>query len=913
MNDVLRGLWAAIWLYRWRTAAALLLLVLAKMAAVGVPLVLKAIVDHFSQVPAAPPAPDQVPGTAPLLLPVFLLLGYALLRFTGTLFTELRDLLFARVTLRAVTVFSRRTFGHLLRLSPRFHVTRHTGMLIRDVERGTAGIGFLLGAGLFTVLPTLVEFFAVLAVLAAAGYSLWFTLIIGITFFVYAGHTAALTRRRELRQREVNEIDSRAHGRLVDGLLNHELVQTHAREAFEQRRHAQVLEQGVAAALASQRTLTALHVGQSAIIAAGVAAVMLLAGEQTLAGRMTVGDLVLVNAYVIQICLPLNALGFVFRQAMDAVVDTERLFALLRQRTAIDDRPGSLPLVLRRAEVAFEHVDFAYEPGRPVLRDFSLRIAGGQTVAVVGGSGSGKSTLARLLLRLYDTDGGRVTIDGQDVRAVTLASLREAIGLVPQDTQMLNDTLASNIAYGRRGAGMADVIEAAKAAQVHEFILSLPLQYDTVVGERGLRLSGGEKQRVAIARAFLKNPPIMVLDEATSALDTRAERAIQRELDRIAHGRTALIIAHRLSTVVGADQIVVLDQGRIVERGRHEELLAHEGLYAQLWNLQLQQRELERLERRLARQPVNLGALLTGTVDALRTLIEAQRVTLYTDIDLANASVTGDPGVLVQVLHDLVLQALQATPPGGRIEIRLDRHEVRARVTITDGRHALATLGAAGPAARTAQPVAHRQAAAPPDPLALRSAIERQGGRFDTEPATAGHGMRYVIELPLRALAVPALPAAAGEAAHEPAASLAGRVVMCVDDHADALEALELMLRSEGAQVLPLRSGGEALAWLETHPTGQWPQAMVCDISLGEDEDGHAVVRRVRHMEAQRGVALDRRMPAIALTGRGQTEDRLQALMAGFQLHLTKPVDPQQLLAALAALAGTSGAPLPAP
>ncbi|MBA2722221.1 MAG: ATP-binding cassette domain-containing protein, partial [Methylibium sp.] len=695
-SSVFAGLWQAVWRYRRRTLAALVLLVLAKAAGVMVPLVLKAIVDRFSAAQSV--GPEAAPGSVPLLLvlPVFLLLGYALLRFAGTLFTELRDLVFARVTQRTVTAFAERTFAHLMSLSPRFHVQRNTGSLIRDVERGNAGIGFLLGAGLFTVVPTLVEFVAVLAVMAI-GYSLWFTLVIMVTFFVYAGFTVAMTGKRALQQRKLNELDSHANGRMVDSLLNFETVKTHAREGYERTRYATVLGQWVDSSLANQRALSALHIGQSAIIAAGVAAVMLLAGEQTVQGRMTVGDLVLVNAYVIQICLPLNALGYVFRQGRDALVATEKLFALLEQKAEIEDRPTSQALQVRGGTVAFEHVDFSYEAGRQILWDLDLSIPAGQTVAVVGGSGSGKSTLARLLLRLYDVDGGRITVDGQDLRSITLATLREAMGVVPQDTVLFNDTIAHNIGYGRNNAGMAEIISAAQAAQVHEFILSLPEAYETMVGERGLKLSGGEKQRVAIARAFLKNPPIMIFDEATSALDTRAERAIQSELDRIAEGRTTLIIAHRLSTIVNADEIVVLDKGRIVERGRHEALLERAGLYAQLWNLQRQQQQFERLERALARQPVNLAVLLAQTIDGLREQIEARQVRLVSEVDFENASVTGDPSTLAQAMRELCMWALAGTPPGGRIELKLERDGANARLSVTDGRHGLAAHAPAVP------------------------------------------------------------------------------------------------------------------------------------------------------------------------------------------------------------------------
>ncbi|MFT3859509.1 MAG: ATP-binding cassette domain-containing protein [Aquabacterium sp.] len=537
----------------------------------------------------------------------------------------------------------------------------------------------------------------------------------------------------------------------------------------------------------------------------------------------------------------------------------------------------------------------------------------------MGGSGSGKSTLARLLLRLYDVAGGRITVDGQDLRAIKMASLRDAIGVVPQDTALFNETIAYNIGYGRIGAGMAEVIEAAKAAQVHEFIMSLPQQYETPVGERGTKLSGGEKQRIAIARAFLKNPPIMIFDEATSALDTRAERAIQSELDRIAKGRSTMIIAHRLSTIVDADLIIVMDKGRIVERGRHDDLLTRDGLYAQLWNLQRQQQQFEQLERRMARQPMNLAVLLVGVLDGLRETIDARGIQLYTDVDIEHARVNGDPSTLAQVLQDVLAWTIRTTPPGGRMEIRLARHQGDVQLTVTDGRHVAAPVGA--PSAQvTPLPSRGRAPASeeiPLDPLEIRSTVERQGGRFTTEAPGSLHGMRYIIEMPLHVIAAPVTPALP----HAPHAQeilpalpavtslppatvpLKGMTIMTIDDLADAREALGMLLEAEGAHPLPFASGREALAWLDETPPEDWPHLILCDIALGED-DGHDVMRRIRQMEAQRGIPLNQRVAAVALSGFSAPSDRMRSMMSGFQAHLAKPVDPKELVYTLSRVAG---------
>src|SRR5581483_3297866 len=463
----LASLWSCAWRFRWRVLVAIVLLVIAKLSVVSVALVFKRIVDGLSR-------PENV-----AVLPVALLLGYALLRFAGTLFGELRDLVFARVGAQTSADFTARAFAHLLALTPRFHGQRQTGRLIREVERGTLAIGFLLGVGLFTIVPTLVEIAAVMTIMVL-NYSSWFAAVISATFAVYTAFTLVFTERRQVHQRRMNELDSRSNARLVDSLLNYDTVKYYANESLEQSRFRSIMREWVEVGVRNQKALSTLNVGQSAIIAAGVAAIMLLAGHDVVRGTMTVGDLVLVNAYVIQVCLPLNALGFVFRQARDAVVNAEKLFALLKQRPDMEEAPGAPGLAVREAEVRFEHVSFGYEPARQVLWDVNFRVPPGATVAVVGGSGSGKSTLARLLLRFYDVASGGVQIDGQDVRSVSLKSLRDAIGIVPQDTILFNDTIAYNIAYGRTGATFAEVVEAAKAAQLHDFILALPEQYETV-------------------------------------------------------------------------------------------------------------------------------------------------------------------------------------------------------------------------------------------------------------------------------------------------------------------------------------------------------------------------------------------------------------------------------------------------
>jgi ATP-binding cassette subfamily B protein len=569
----IRGLLPYLWEYKGRVIAALACLVAAKLANVGVPLVLKGIVDALDR------------DAALLAVPLALIAAYGVLRVATTVFTELREYLFAKVTQRAVRKIALKVFRHLHALSLRFHLARQTGGLTRDVERGQRGISTLIHFALFSILPTAVEIALVCGILIAR-YDWTFIAITVGALALYVAFTIAVTEWRTRFRREMNELDSRANTRAIDSLLNYETVKYFGNEAWEARRYDESLQRWEQAAVKSQTTLSALNVGQSAIIAVAVTLIMWRATVGVAEGRMTIGDLVLVNAFMIQLYIPLNFLGVLYREIKQALADMERLFGLIDAHREVEDAPGAKALAVGGGEVRFEGVDFAYEPERRILHGVSFTIPAGGNVAVVGPSGSGKSTLARLLYRFYDVTGGRIAIDGQDIRAVTQDSLRAAIGIVPQDTVLFNDSIEYNIAYGRPGATHEEIVAAARLAQLHDFVSRLPQGYATPVGERGLKLSGGEKQRVAIARAILKDPRILIFDEATSALDSRSEKAIQAELKLIARDRTTLTIAHRLSTIVDADPILVLEHGRIVERGTHVALLAANGIYARMWRLQ---------------------------------------------------------------------------------------------------------------------------------------------------------------------------------------------------------------------------------------------------------------------------------------------------------------------------------------
>ncbi|MCX8085877.1 MAG: ABC transporter ATP-binding protein/permease [Rhodocyclaceae bacterium] len=576
--QTIKTLFPYLWQWRGRMLLALFCLVGAKLANVGVPLVFKDIIDGFA----------PVGSEALLVVPLGLLAAYGLLRFGVALFTELRELLFARVTQRAVRTIALQVFEHLHALSLRFHLERQTGGLTRDIERGTRAIGSLISYTIFSVLPTIVEVVLVLGILALR-YEASFALITVATLVVYVVYTIIISNWRVHLRREVNELDSAANTRAIDSLLNYETVKYFNNEAWEKERYDHQLRRWEAAQIKSQVSLSYLNLGQAGIIALGVTLMMWRAAVGVTNGTMTVGDIVLVNAFLIQLYIPLNFLGVLYREIRQSLTDIERLFALLKENREISDAPDARTLEPGPCTVRFERVSFAYEPRRPILHEVSFVIPAGRTVAVVGHSGSGKSTLARLLFRFYDVQGGAILINGHDIRKLTQSSLRAAIGIVPQDTVLFNDTLEYNIRYGRPTASFEEVQEAARAAHLAAFIERLPDGYQTRVGERGLKLSGGEKQRVAIARALLKNPPILIFDEATSALDSRTEKAIQAELEQAAVGRTTLVIAHRLSTVMNADEILVLEAGRIVERGTHRALLEQGGVYARMWALQLQE------------------------------------------------------------------------------------------------------------------------------------------------------------------------------------------------------------------------------------------------------------------------------------------------------------------------------------
>ena len=593
LRTLLPYLWPADSLdFRIRVMVALTFLAVAKVANVVVPLIYKQAVDVLSQ-----------DISVVLVLPLGLLLAYGLVRVFSVVFGELRDAIFAKVSARAIRTVALKTFRYLHRLSLRFHLERQTGGLSRAIERGTKGIEFLLTFMLFNVLPTLLEIGLVCIILWRL-YDVWFALVTFVTISGYIWFTLAVTEWRIKFRREMNATDSEANTKAIDSLLNFETVKYFCNEEHEARRYDVSLRRHEKAAVKSKTSLSTLNIGQGAIIAVGLTCLMIMAGRGVVSGSMGLGDFVLVNTYLIQLFLPLNFLGFVYREIKQSLIDMETMFSLLDKAAEVRDAPDAQPLCVEDGHVSFEQVSFGYDPRRPILEDLSFSVPAGRTVAIVGASGAGKSTISRLLLRFYDVDQGRIAVDGQDIREVSQNSLRTAIGTVPQDTVLFNDTVYYNIAYGRPEATPSEVEEAARLAKIHDFVIGLPDGYQAIVGERGLKLSGGEKQRVAIARTILKKPDILLFDEATSALDSHTEKEIQESLRAVSTDRTTLVIAHRLSTVVDADEILVLDAGHVVERGRHQELLATKGLYADMWAKQQEAREVEAHLQKLGEEAI---------------------------------------------------------------------------------------------------------------------------------------------------------------------------------------------------------------------------------------------------------------------------------------------------------------------